>query len=266
VLVTDSGTQIFSRADGAAGTVQARHAGLRDLVFTGGYGSIFLLPSFKALLKYGPKRLAHEGTEDIGGVPCERYAVVLGQEPYSIEKGLVMRFWIDMARGGGVLRHEFLSRGMLLATAEGIELKRFDTPEGVVWLPSRGKVVTSSEGVASSEERYGLILNSVVLNRDVPDRRFTVKYPMGTPVTDQVKKLYYEQGQDTRPAPTNTKDAQTRLDEALAEAEKVRDKLDASAWSREPGVDWLFWLPLSLSLAVAGCAGVLALKRLGRSA
>jgi len=203
-----------------------------------------------------------EGTEAVDGTPCERYAIVMGKKPYSIETGLVERFWVDLGRNGHVLKKEEWHRGQLFTTVSEIELKSYEGKSGKVWVPVKGKATNIYNGSVSSEENYRVLQGSVRVGIVIPDRQFSVKYPVGTPISDHLRGIFYEFGQDKRPPPATLSDAQARLDENLAKAGEDRAELVAASWSRGGWINWAFWGPLSASLVVACSALVLYVVRL----
>ena len=265
ILSTESETQMFSRADGKSGRATSRHVTSSDFDVTGSYGRIFLVRSLRESLKYDKKRLVHEGSEEVDGVSCERYAIVMGRQPYSIETGLVDRFWVDMGRCGHVLRMETMNKGRLLTTSSEIKLEEFPAKAGKLWIPVEGKCRSMDGGKVVVEERYHVLKSSIRFNKGLADGEFTIRYPMGTPVSDQVKKVVYEIGQDRRPPPEKMIDAQTRLDEALKKAGESRSELVAASWSRGGWINWSFWGPFSAFLAVALVAAFAFVARTRRA-
>lgn len=265
LLATEAKFQVFNRADGATGGGLTRHVTASDLDITGSYGRIFLVRCLRELLKYSKKRLVYEGTEEIDGAPCERYAIVLGREPYPIETGLVDRFWIDMGRNGHVLRHEEWNKGQLLTTASEIVLEDFGVGGDTIWLPVSGTVKSVDGDVTNSVENYRVLHGSVKINRGIRDAEFSIKYPVGTPISDHLRGVVYEFGQDRRPPPEDVTDAQARLQEALRKAQDTRSELVAASWSRGGWTNWAFWAPFSVFLAGALATVALSIARARRA-
>lgn len=262
ILSTESGTQIFSRADGSSGMVEARHVTSVDFETTGSYGMIFLVRTLREDLKYDKKRFVVEGTEAVDGTPCERYSIVMGEKPYPIETGLVERYWVDLSRNGHVLKKERWSRGQLLNVVSEIELKSFERESGKVWIPVKGKSRNMDNGSKSSDEYYRVLQGSVRVAGIIPDKQFSMKYPVGTPISDHLKGVFYEFGQDRRSPPVTSSEAQARLDENLAKAAENRAELVAASWSRGGWINWAFWGPLSVALVGAFITLVLYVVRL----
>ncbi len=248
ILSNEAETQIFSRADGSSGGAITRHVTATDFDDTGSYGRILLVRYLRELLKYDKKRLVYEGTEEVDGVPCERYAFVLGKPPYPIETGLVHRFWIDMGRNGHVLKKERWNRGRLLSTASEITLDQVEIDGQPVWFPAKGTARNIYENEVTSEEHYRVLRGSAKINQGISDAAFSIKYPMGTPISDRLRGVVYEFGQDRRPPPKSMADAQTRLKEALSKAEAAKSELAAASWSRGGWINWAFWGPFSVFL------------------
>jgi hypothetical protein len=265
ILSNEAGTHLFTRADGSPGSALRRRVHPADFDVTGSYGRIFLVRYLRELLKYDQKKLIYEGTEAIGKATCERYAVVLGDESGDVKTGIVHRFWIDMNRNAHVLKKESLTRGRLLSTTSDIELNRFGPSAEGVWLPVSGRFRAFSGRVIAAEESYWVMVSSVRVNRSIGDPQFTLKYPAGTPVTDHLKGVVHQFGEDTRPLPTNLAEAESRLDDALRKARETRSDLVASSWSRGNYWDWAVWLPLSVFVITGLSAGVFYhLHRRGR--
>lgn len=87
---------------------------------------------------------------------------------------------------------------------------------------------------------------------------FTLKHKPGTPISDQVRKLDYLFGQKQIGDRPTKAEAETMLNEQLAEAEEQRRGLVAVP--RE-GIDWWPWSVAGLGLVLSASLTVLWLQR-----
>lgn len=267
-VILSNGTETqpgFSRTKRTSSKPFTRHATSSDFLETGSCGRIFLVRSLRELLKYDKKLLVDEGTEEVDGVSCRRFAFVMGQKPYSIETGLVERFWIDMGRGGHVLKQERWSRGQLRSTTSEIVLEGFEIQGKTVWVPISGTARILHDDEVSGEEHYRVLKETIRINQGIRDTQFSTWSAMGTPISDHLRRVVseYRQEQRQKPPPPSkpTADPQTRLQEALRKAESSGVKVVAGSWSREGSTPWIFWGPFSVFLAGSSAAIVLYLIR-----
>jgi hypothetical protein len=79
---------------------------------------------------------------------------------------------------------------------------------------------------------------------------FTIKYKPGTPVSDNLRKLQYEFGQQKIGTKPTKAEAEAMLKEQLAKAEQQKSELVAAAPSRS--FDWWTWLTWAFAAAVLG--------------
>ena len=264
ILCDGQETHIFGKADGAVGAAVTRHVTSADFDETGSWGKVWLVRRFRELLKYEKKRLIYTGTESIDGARCEHYAFVLGRPPYHIDapNSLVYQFWIDMNRSAQVFRCERWNDGRLLERTVDVVLEQFGAKNESVWLPVRGTIEHfDGEGNLHSTEKYRLLKDTIAINKGIGDSQFTIKYPIGTPVSDRIRGLAYEVGQDRRPPPETLAEAEARLKDSLKKAEESRSELVAFSWSRGEFINWAFWLPLAVCLVSAVGAGFVYLRR-----
>ena len=163
-------------------------------------------------------------------------------------------FYIDLNRGGHVVRCEYYFPGEKLASATTVRLQRFESQAGKgVWLPVSGRVedfitvssdhktLFASEPVAYST--YELLPLTLQINPGLKDDFFTVKPRVGDVVSDQIRKAQYEFGQYMiRPAPVtrNPTDAEVRaeMDRMLNDSKIMANELKASSPSQEGSRWW----------------------------
>ena len=262
----------FFRTDNRlkGGEIQPESFAQQDLECS--YGRIFLYPFLRGLLSYPKTRAIREEAEDVHGHRCEVVSFPIGPQDHP-EKGIIYRFWIDLDRGGNVLKRETTQGGGLFDRTSGIELKRFDAGGVEVWLPIRGvhevfdgervDKVFRPNGEMNTVESYYLISGSARFNTGPPDARFSVNFKDGTMITDRLRKVQYEFGQDRRPPPTSRAESEERLEEHLAKADAQGDELQAMSRARA-GAGWTAWVPWVTSLvAVVALAAVWLQRRRG---
>lgn len=188
-------------------------------------------------------------------------------------------FWVDLERGGNVLRHE-QRWGKDLATATvGVRLQEFQANSGRrIWLPVYGRV-ESHVAFDPTERRtyfpdepiyvetYDVLEDSVRLEQGLKDEYFSIKAKPGDLVTDQVKKAQYEFGQylvrseAERARPVSDAEVRANLDRMLQDADVLARELKASSPTRE-GPSWTTYAPWAVSgLALAGLAVVYLRRR-----
>lgn len=175
-------------------------------------------------------------------------------------KGLTtpfQRFWIDPDRGGQVIRREGYDPNGAVLGRTVIDLKDFVIQGGKVWIPIAG----TTEGFAAIEngkpvtaksptyvETIAILRPTLQFNQHPPSAVFQIAYKLGTPITDNLRKLEFEFGQQhigQRPARA---EAQVMLAGLLSKAEEQKKELVAASPSRV--FDWSMVLPWVAALAV----------------
>lgn len=157
----------------------------------------------------------------------------------------IVRFWIDLERGGHPLRIEFHSGDNLVMRTDVSDLRKHPVADGsIVWLPVRaetnafaydtGKSVVRNTNKPYIRETYAIVDGSVLINQGLNDKYFTLDLERTLP---QIGSLQSFQ-RTIREVPalrTDPVGVKLRLDEQLAKADQQSKQLEASAAARE---DW----------------------------
>lgn len=176
------------------------------------------------------------------------------------------RLWIDMRRGGQALRREVYAAGEVLMARADSELAEYRDGGKAYWLPSRGRVEghnlivdgkpTFPEEPTTIEELY-VVNGTMRLNERPGDKVFQSDYKPGTPISDAVRQVQYQFGQQKPPARLTTAEAEAALLEQVAAAETQRIELVAAPWSST----WSTWLTWAFGAATIGLALIVILQR-----
>jgi hypothetical protein len=175
-------------------------------------------------------------------------------------------YWIDLRRSGQVVRAElYWSEKGLLHARRDIKLAPFKVGGAEIWMPVSGEQSTYS---SSPDDKYKLMLNvlgeihvvngTMEFNKHPGRDVFTIKYKPGTPVSDSLRKLQYEFGQQSiRMRPTRA-EAEKMLKDQLQQADRQKNELVVAS---PEGFDWMPWLPWGLGTIAAGSAAALWFER-----
>ncbi|MGC8640960.1 MAG: hypothetical protein ACP5XB_13930 [Isosphaeraceae bacterium] len=150
-----------------------------------------------------------------------------------------------------MIQVEHYAQGNLMSRTS-VELGRLFLPsDEQCWFPMFGKIESFTrvdadkkirfERSAQSTETYKVMQGTIKVNTRPSDQTFKVKYRVGTPISDQLKDVQYEFGQQKANDPTREEQGRM-LDEQLKIADRQRDELRASSWSRR-GWSWSDTLP-----------------------
>lgn len=184
-----------------------------------------------------------EGWEEIDGRKCMKFSVALPADAASTGRGSVRRYWIDLARGGHVLRFEHRQDGQLWIRKEKIRLEQFPLRDGSpVWFPTHGEAVTfvgprgpQAEGFA--RETYDVVRGSLIFNAGLSDARFAIDYegtrPSGAGFA--AMKGAYDASPKAPPPdspPSDPESIQADLNRRLEEADRQMEMLEATPPSR----------------------------------
>lgn len=178
--------------------------GERPSVEAGGMGSlnqpgsperIVYLWFFKAFEQFGPDGFGYEfqGWEEVDGHRCLRvqFDEMVGASDRPPDRP-VIRFWIDLERGGHPLKVEFARGNEIRMRTTGIELAHLTLlGEERLWFPVRGRTETFGElgrsrGRPALAETYFVLDGTVRLNQGLPDRVFSVDYEGGLAETTEL--------------------------------------------------------------------------------
>jgi hypothetical protein len=183
---------------------------------------------------------------------------------------IVKRYWIDLNRDGHVVRSE--SHASIDGSLGGritVNLKQFNIDGESVWFPisgiSEGFIFTRDNKLEYSKKPTNrddiyILLDTLKFNRNPPASAFKLDYKPGTPISDQLKKLRYEFGQQQPPPRLTRETAEKHLQEQLALANAQRAELVAPPPTREAfdlgrAAPWIF------GTAALICSTLLILQR-----
>lgn len=170
------------------------------------------------------------------------------------------KYWIDLERGGHVLRHESYRGAHLISRTSNVRLSSIRLSSGQqVWLPTHGEFDTFwwLKGFSDSplfHEAYDVVQGSIVLNSGLPDERFSLQWnghKVDTTKLKQVRKDF--ESTPPKPAPPKLRTDPAGVEEyqkqRLAEAERQARELDASPSARR---GWDTTVLFQGGLAIAG--------------
>jgi hypothetical protein len=250
---------------GATGQVVNAHYSRPEV--SGSMSRISFANTLIGLLRDGNWSVIQEGFEEISGHRC-----IVVKFTFILDNALMLRFWIDLERGGHALKYEMMQGKGVSMRAFNIKLEQFKDSHGqAVWIPvsgiweaygsidgtvdGKGRPVIGSE--PTNRETYVVLRESVRVNTGLKDDRFSVKYRAGTLITDKLRRVQYQFGQTVSPGKkiTSSYDAEANLKEQLRLADLQKDELKAASGERAGAtwVDWLPWAAVSGSLVLIVC-------------
>jgi hypothetical protein len=179
------------------------------------------------------------GWEDFGGHMCLK--VQFDEAPMAGPQKPdrpVIRFWIDMARGGHPLQVEFRNGRGVRMRSTGIQLARLTLPDGKgYWFPVRGRTeyfLTTSPNYSSvpvGVETCYVLDGTVKFNQGFSDRFFSLDWQGKRP---ESQGLAQRRKQFRKPVPRNDPEGiKKRLERQLAEANAQAKQIEASSPARE---------------------------------
>ena len=217
-------------------------------------GNIVLIDAIKRLFD-SPDLEESLADETVDGVPLKVLSFSFRER-----RQLDQRFWIELRRGGHVVRREIYDQKGKVSGRVVVRLASFKLGRDLVWMPVSG--TTESHDAADKDgEPYTPVEATSVQQIDVIDGTmefnkrpgaavFKIDYKPGTPISDNLRQVQTEFGRQ-KPAPRPTKpEAEATLRRQLAEAEAQRSELVA-----EPPTAF----GASLSPWLVGVAGTSAL-------
>ncbi len=175
----------------------------------------------------------------------------------------IMRFWIDLERGGHPLKVEFYSGDQLRMRTDAIKLKQLPLPSGEsVWFPvhaetgsfsyADGQKTIRSASEPLYVETYDVVNGSVVFNQNLKDDYFRLDLDRDLPRVGRLAD-FQQDVRYVKPVRTDPAGVKMRLDEQLAEADRQAAMLEASAPEREV---WTPTLLIQTALIAAGAATI----------
>lgn len=275
VAILEGTTGYSSRkADRKDASITFKKQGPLEYAGTGNYRKIWLADQVEKLAE-SPYQYEYEGIQRVDGEECvvARFRLTV-DDSIPKDKTVSLLFWVDLKRGGHVVRHEQRHRGENLAGLTIIRLGRFERGRGrVAWLPISGRAegrMTSRDGkrvfldTPVFYETYDMNPVTLRLDGGLEDDAFKVEARAGDSVSDELRKAKYEFGQymvRSNAATRRPTDAEikTNLDRMLKDSAVMAHELKASSPLRE-GPGWTSYWPWAVAgLATAG-AGFLYYK------
>lgn len=233
-----------------------------DTYYPGSVSRIFMVPYIKALSHYPKARMIHEGDEVIDGHKCEIFSFIMGKdfETSTVKNAAgLMRFYLDMQRGGHALKFEMLAGGEIVSQVVDINLEEFTTQNGLkFWLPVSGKFegifpknTKSNEnykpGSVVNQETYFVMRGSVKINKSPDEKSFILKLKDGTVITDKINNKRMRAGANVKSEPVNLEQAEAKLKELIKEGEIKGQEVTAKSVARGGDDSFTSWLPSILT-------------------
>ena len=232
----------------------------------GRLGWIFLIDKIKRLLAANETIELSVHDNEIDGRPLKVLDVALKLK--DIPSMLIFRYWIDLRRNGHVVRAEGFLDGKTIASRLDIKLAPFKVGNAEVWMPVFGETV----GYADIENRKPVIAKeptridtiyvvdgTMEFNKHPGAEVFTVKYKAGTPISDHLRKLTTEFGQQRIDVKPTTAEAQRQLTEQIVKAEEQKSELVVAPASQV--FDWSAWMIGGFVTLVIVSLALLAIQR-----
>ncbi len=183
--------------------------------------------------------------DELDGQPLK----VLNFALTGVPNSLLARYWVDLSRNGQVVQLESYGGGGKLSRKLVVKLAAFKVGNAEVWMPVSaedvgyaalvdGKPVVMK--VPQAVEKLYVVDGTLEFNKHPRDEVFTIKYKPGTPVSDSLRKLQYEFGQQKIGANPTKAEAESMLKEQLAKADEQKSELVVASASE--GFAWSTWL------------------------
>jgi hypothetical protein len=213
-------------------------------------GTIFMLDKIKREIADSALD-ASVSDDQVDGRPLK----VLSISIMGLPDSLLSRYWIDLRRNGHVVRREDYLRGnagSVVSFRLEVALASFRVDNSEVWMPVSGESV----GYAAMGDRVPVVMKApqvfeklyvvngtMEFNKHPGPDVFTIRYRPGTPISDAVRRMQYEFGQQKIGVNPSRSEVEKMLKEQLSEARKqkaelvVADASEGSHWS-----SWLAWV------------------------
>lgn len=163
------------------------------------------------------------------------------------------RLWIDLHRNGNVVRHETYTKEKKCFSRIEVKLAPFKLGNAEVWMPVSGvdKSYWDDGGVSDLNKlrvvgtptvvgEIRVVGGSMEFNQHPGREVFTIKYKAGTRISDALRRLEYEYGRQTIASRPTKAEAESMLDNQLAQAEDQKAGLMVAPPSAD--FDWTTWL------------------------
>ncbi len=265
LVVRGEESEIYTNpGDPKAGAGYVQDSRRQNLSRPASVGLIFQVDALRGLLKNPHISFKHEGVEKVDGHECQVVAFYFPDKKWPHQ-----RFWIDVNRGGHSLKRELYGDEGRLATRTSVRLRKFQCATGGadpgVWLPASGdhEVYPSAETASRttadprspwSATHLDVIPTTVECKVRFPDSVFVINYRPGTPVSDALRGVMQEYGQQLAGKKRITRrEAESLLEEQLkATADQREDLMNHSSYDdTSSALPWIF-LVCGVSSLVAG--------------
>jgi hypothetical protein len=238
------------------------------------YGYIFLIDHIKQEVADETNLVATVTDDQIEG----RALKVLSFTMKGFPDAFLECYWIDLRRGGHVVRNEIYRKyegsGKLVMDGRlDIKLDSFKVGDAEVWMPVSGEDVGYGASELTPDKKRRPIVSdkptvlisikvvdgSMEFNKHPGPEVFTIKYKPGTPISDNLRQMTYEFGQQKLAAKPTKSEIEAMLKEQVANAEKQKSELVAAPLSE--GIDWSSWLLWGMVAAVLASSIMLWIQR-----
>lgn len=216
--------------DKAVGRAEIRSFDDSNASDYGAMGTIFLLEKFREFAE--KKTYETSITDDV--IDGETFKVLNVFLKYDGQPNVLYhRYWINLRKNGHVVRAESYIENKMSARCD-IELKRYSVQGEDVWMPAwgelKGYVGLSGQKPVWSDDPMStqiiyIIGGTLSFNRNPPPETFSVKYKPGTPVSDSIRKLDFQYGQQKLPEKPTTRETEKLLAEQIRLAEEQQRML-----------------------------------------
>ena len=202
---------------------------------------LYLLEQIKNDIANGFATSVHDDQFD--GRPCKVVEVASKERSW-----LIKRYWIDLARTGHAFRSESYSPEGARSGWTEVKFERFQVGAQEVWMPVSSEsagYVAAKDGLPiftkeqTSSTLIWVVGGTMLLNQHPGREAFSIKYKPGTPISDTIRQMETEYGQNKVPPRPTKVEATRMLDEQLKRAEEQKSELVAVPASG--GTNWLSW-------------------------
>ncbi len=232
---------------------------------SGCYGAVFLVDQIRRMV-------AMKGIEcSISEEQVDGRNLTVLSFSFQGSNQLYQRYWIDLQRGGHAVRREDYARGNVLVSRVDTRLAPFKVGDKDIWMPVSGR----AEGHAAldkdhkptfpkeptMEEIIYVVDGTLRFNQNPGPDTFRASYKLGTPISDSLRKLEYEFGQQRIGSKPTKAEAEKMLEEQVSKAEEQKSELVVASTSE--GFPWSTWLAWGLGAVVVVLSVVLWIQRRG---
>ncbi|MDX2038074.1 MAG: hypothetical protein SFX72_15605 [Isosphaeraceae bacterium] len=220
------------------------------------FGQLHLAPILVAELRALNYLAVEQEPDIIDGHECERFTIRTRNPPPEVaERRPSESYWVDMKRGGQVIRKEHSLRDRVIRRAM-IELAEFKDPAGNgVWVPISGRIEAYSEsGETINLHLYKVFPESVRVNQGLRVADLSVGYKPGAIRSEAMRKAIRDLPKTPKPAPAKSlaeMEAELKAKLAVVESEATERRVEPEPARGIFGV--LGWAPVAL-ISIAGLA------------